>query len=91
MNTPAFAKGRSVLQRPNWVRRYRHPTTQRYVWRAIGCALNAFVKTVVEARRAARAYNELAAMTDPELHDIGINRSDIAAAAFGAHAPTSRG
>ena len=30
-----------------------------------------------------RAYNELAAMSDPELHDIGIRRSDIMAVAFG--------
>ena len=42
-------------------------------------------KRVAEARRMARAYDELAAMSDLELHDIGISRADIPAAVSGAY------
>ncbi len=33
----------------------------------------------------ARAHDELAAMSDPELQDIGINRADIPAVACGGY------
>jgi uncharacterized protein YjiS (DUF1127 family) len=42
-------------------------------------------ETRAEARRMAQAYDELAAMSDPELRDIGINRSDILAVVSGAY------
>jgi uncharacterized protein (DUF2249 family)/uncharacterized protein YjiS (DUF1127 family) len=51
----------------------------RQLWGAISCRLNAFVEGVAEARRMARAYDELAKMSEPELRDIGISRGDIPA------------
>ncbi len=63
----------------------QYPATFRRGWRTVARALNAVVKGIAEARRIARAYDELAAMSDPELCDIGINRSDIPAVVSGTY------
>jgi uncharacterized protein YjiS (DUF1127 family) len=61
----------------------RQPIAFYKFWDAINCAFNAFAEGVDEARRLSRAYEELAAMSDPELHDMGINRVDIPAIVAG--------
>lgn len=45
----------------------------------VGRALKIFGERVAEARRMHQAYEELAAMSDRELKDIGITRNDIPA------------
>jgi uncharacterized protein YjiS (DUF1127 family) len=57
-------------------------------WSAINRAFNTFAKGIAETRRLRRAYDELAAMSDPELHDIGINRTDIPAVLWGSYCGT---
>jgi len=52
---------------------------------AIRRTLRTFTESFAEARRVARAYDELGAMSDPELHDIGINRADIPAVVSGRY------
>jgi hypothetical protein len=47
--------------------------------------VDAFAERVAEARRIARACEELATMSEPELNDIGINRADIPALVFGTY------
>jgi len=64
---------------------HRNPAIFARAWSAIGRMGKAFGKRVAEARRMARAYDELAAMSDLELHDIGISRADIPAAVSGAY------
>jgi uncharacterized protein YjiS (DUF1127 family) len=61
----------------------RQPITFYKSWDAISRAFKAFAEGVAEARRLSRAYEELAAMSDPELHDMGINRVDIPAIVAG--------
>lgn len=39
--------------------------------------------TIREARLAQQAYNELSNLSDRELRDLGISRSEIIAIAFG--------
>jgi uncharacterized protein YjiS (DUF1127 family) len=80
---------------------HRHPAILRHAWRAISRTPKTFAEGVAEAaRRMARAYDELAAMSDPELRDSSINRSDIPAVVSGTYRrtppppisdPTSRG
>lgn len=48
-------------------------------WSGIDIILKALAEGVAEVRRVSRLYDELTAMSDPELHDIGINRADIPA------------
>lgn len=52
---------------------------------AIGRSLKAVGERVAEARRAQQVFDELNAMTDHELEDIGIMRSDIAAVVAGTY------
>lgn len=42
-------------------------------------------QSIEQARRARTTYNELNALTDAELRDIGISRSDIYAIAKGVY------
>ena len=58
------------------------------VWSAISRAKKAFGEGTAEARRMARAYDELTTMSDPELHDIGISRADIPAVLSGTYRRT---
>jgi len=57
-------------------------------WSAINRAFHTFAKGIAETRRLRRAYDELFAMSDPELHDIGINRTDIPAVLWGSYCGT---
>ena len=68
----------------------RHPAILGHALSAIRRALHAFVEDVVEMRRTARACRELTAMSDPELRDIGIGRSDIPAVMSGLYRRTLR-
>ena len=63
----------------------RYPAIFDRAWSAISRTGKAFGERVAEARRMARAYDELAAMSDPELHDIGISRADIPAVVSGTY------
>jgi len=63
----------------------RYPGIFYRAWSAIKRTGKAFGERVAEARRMARAYDELAAMSDPELHDIGISRADIPAVVSGTY------
>jgi uncharacterized protein YjiS (DUF1127 family) len=63
----------------------RYPALFRHGWSPIDRTLKVLAEGVAELRRVARLYDELAAMTDPELHDIGINRADIPAVISGAY------
>ena len=67
------------------LRRRRFPAIFDHTWSAIRRTGKAFGEGVAEARRTARAYDELAAMSDPELHDIGISRADIPAVVSGTY------
>ena len=67
------------------LRRRRFPAIFDRTWSAIRRTGKAFGEGVAEARRTARAYDELAAMSDPELHDIGISRADIPAVVSGTY------
>lgn len=74
----------SVLHRPELTERSPNSTYFSRLRNAIGRWVKAFVEGVIEARRLSRTYDELAAMSDRELHDIGINRTDIPAAVMGS-------
>jgi uncharacterized protein YjiS (DUF1127 family) len=102
MNSPVLVKNRPgrALRRPMPANGHRHPAILRHAWRAISRTLKTFAEGVAEAaRRMARAYDELAAMSDPALRDSSINRSDIPAVVSGTYRrtpppisdPTSRG
>lgn len=52
---------------------------------AISRALHACAKRVSKTRRLVREYDELTAMTDLELEDIGISRTDILAVVSGTY------
>lgn len=54
-------------------------------WTAIDRVLKALAEGVAEARRVARLYDELSAMSDPELQDMGISRGDILAVISGRY------
>jgi uncharacterized protein YjiS (DUF1127 family) len=55
----------------------------RRAWRAISGTLNALAEGIAETRRMSRLYDELAAMRNSELHDIGIDRVDTQAVITG--------
>ncbi len=57
-------------------------------WQAINGTLKTFAEGAAAARRAARAYDQLTAMSEPELHDIGLHRSDIPAVVSGTYRET---
>lgn len=90
MNTLGLVKHRPgrAFQRPMAANGHRHPTILRDAWRAISRTLKALAEGVAGARRMARAYDEFAAMSELELHDIGINRSDIPAVVSGTYPGT---
>lgn len=52
---------------------------------SIGRALRKFGSEIVEFHRMRRSFEELAAMNDCELEDIGINRTDISAVFAGTY------
>lgn len=52
---------------------------------SIGRALKALGARITEARRAQRAFEELNAMSDHDLEDIGISRADIPAIIAGTY------
>lgn len=66
-------------------RRHRYREVLRHGWRPIDRTLKAFAEGVVAARQVARLYDELTALSDPELADIGINRADIPAVISGTY------
>lgn len=90
MNSPVFVKDRPgrALCWPMSADAHRYREIVRHVWRTISHMLMAFGEGVAEALRRGRTYHELATMSDPELHDIGINRSDISAVVSGAYQKT---
>jgi uncharacterized protein YjiS (DUF1127 family) len=47
--------------------------------------MRACAEGIAEARRVSRAYNELTALSDSELQDIGIMRTDIPAVVTGTY------
>ena len=51
-------------------------------------ALQAFANRIVHGRQLYRDYLHLSAMSDPELQDIGISRSDILAVVAGTYRRT---
>ncbi len=77
-----------VTYRPMPTLRHRFPAIFDRTWSAISRAKKAFDEGVAKTRRMARAYEELAAMSDPELHDIGISRADIPAVVSGTYRRT---
>ena len=87
MNHTVLSKNRCgrAPVRPIATFRQRYPTILRRGWSVIDRTLNAFAEGLAEARRISRLYDELAAMSDPELHDIGINRADIPAVIAGTY------
>jgi len=103
MNSPVLVKDRPgrALRRLMPANGHRHPAILRHAWRAISRTPKTFAEGVAQAaRRMARAYDELAAMSDPELRDSSINGSDIPAVVSGTYRrtppppisdPTSRG
>ena len=56
---------------------------------AIARALDTVIKGARDARRMHRAYEELSALSDVELQDIGMSRSDIRAAVTGTFLPAA--
>ncbi len=85
----------SGIQTRNWrdgelrrrapIKVHRNPAILRRAGSAIRRTLRTLIETVAEARRVARACEELAAMSDPELGDMGIARADIPAVASGTY------
>jgi len=59
----------------------------RQTWSALVRTLNAIAEAASEANRMRRQYDELAAMSDVELQDIGMTRSDIGAVVTGTYRP----
>ncbi len=81
-----------IPNRHGWAPGRFTPTTgHRYLaifhrgWRGIDIILKGLAEGVAEIRRVSRLYDELTAMSDPELHDIGINRADIPAVISGTY------
>ena len=87
MNSPVLVKDRSCRALPQAVliSGHRHPSILRLALRAACRMLKTLAKGVAEARRVVRARSKLAVMSDPELRDIGINRSDISAVVSGRY------
>lgn len=52
---------------------------------SVGRALKAFGSKVIEARQTQEAFEQLNAMTDHELEDVGITRADIPAVIAGTY------
>ena len=48
----------------------------------ITAAMDFVYNSVREARLAQKAYQELSALTDRELHDLGLSRTDIIRVAY---------
>ena len=48
----------------------------------ITAAMDFLYNSVKEARMAQRAYQELSALSDRELHDLGLSRTDIIRVAY---------
>ena len=65
------------------VHKNRHTTFR--ILKAIGRALNVFVDGTSKAHKMHRDYETLSAMSNLELEDIGINRSDIHAVVTGTY------
>jgi uncharacterized protein (DUF2249 family)/uncharacterized protein YjiS (DUF1127 family) len=63
------------------------PGILRRASNAIARTLNAIAEGGSEANRRRRQYDELAAMSDIELQDIGMTRSDIGAVLTGTYRP----
>ena len=53
-------------------------------------ALRALAHAIARGQQLHRDYRELTGMSDPELQDIGINRSDIFAVIEGTHQRAAR-
>jgi len=53
-------------------------------------ALKTFVNGISHGRQVYRDYVHLSAMSDPELQDIGISRSDISAVVAGTYRRSER-
>jgi uncharacterized protein YjiS (DUF1127 family) len=77
---------RRAICRPMPTGRHRDPA----IFRRVRSAISRKLKALAEARRMARAYDELAAMSDPELHDIGISRADIPVVVSGTYHRSQR-
>ena len=45
--------------------------------------INGFFDSIIQARKAYYIYNELSALSDRELADIGVKRTDIPYIAYG--------
>jgi uncharacterized protein YjiS (DUF1127 family) len=56
-----------------------------HILKAIGRALRAFADGTSKARKMQRDYETLSAMSDRELQDMGISRSDIHAVVTGTY------
>ena len=65
------------------VHKNRHATFR--ILKAIGHALKAFVDGTSKAHKMHRDYETLSAMSNLELEDIGISRSDIHAVVTGTY------
>ena len=87
MNSPVLVKDQSCRALPQAVPiiGHRHPSILRLALRPACRMLKTLAKGIAEARRMVRARSELAVMSDPELRDIGINRSDISAVVSGRY------
>ncbi len=72
-------------RRPASITAHRDPAIFRRVSGTIKRTLQALAESIAAARRMARAYDELAAMSDPELGDMGIRRADIPAVVSGIY------
>jgi uncharacterized protein YjiS (DUF1127 family) len=64
-----------------------HPSHQIYggLLTTVLEALQAFANRIAHTRQLYRDYHHLSAMSDPELQDIGISRSDILAVVAGTY------
>jgi uncharacterized protein YjiS (DUF1127 family) len=54
-------------------------------WRAICHLMKGYAEGIAEARRMSRAYDELTAMSNSELQDMGIRRTDIPSVVTGTY------
>lgn len=81
MNDAVLVRGRRdrALRHPMPTIEHRYLAIFSHARSTIRRTLKAYAEGIAEARRLARLYDELAAMTDTELHDIGISRADIPA------------
>lgn len=59
----------------------------RRTWNALAHTAKAIAEGASEARRMQRMYDELSSMSDLELHDFGLIRSDIPAVVTGTYRP----